>query len=125
MFQEYRARTEFSLAYTIMTMEDVIFVDETKLVSLEYIFYQGDGAYSSLQETEYIEGEQKLGRARLGPSCESHCNKAHAEHFENDPKYFKVQAASTDTIGGKLLSPRKIDLMKSSGLARTDTDRPS
>ena len=57
MFQEYRARTEFSLPYTIMTMEDVIFVDETKLVSLEYIFYQGDGAYSSLQETEYIEGE--------------------------------------------------------------------
>ena len=35
----HRKRTEFSVPYTMMQIEDVIFVNEKRLVALEYIFY--------------------------------------------------------------------------------------
>ena len=48
MLQEYRNRTEFSVPYTIMQVEDVIFVNEKKLIALEYIFYNKEGNYSKI-----------------------------------------------------------------------------
>ena len=47
--REYRERNEFSLPYTIMQIEDVMFIDEKKMVALEYIFYQKKSKYSRLR----------------------------------------------------------------------------
>ena len=46
LLKEYRDRTEFSLPYTIMQAEDVMFVDSKRAVTLEYIFYQREGRYN-------------------------------------------------------------------------------
>ena len=37
---DYRKRSEYNLPYTMQAVEDVMFIDATKLVSLESIFYQ-------------------------------------------------------------------------------------
>ena len=47
--EEYRERTEFSMPYTIMQVEDVIFVNEKKVIALEYIFYSKKGNYSKMR----------------------------------------------------------------------------
>lgn len=55
-FQEeltkYRERTESKLPYTIQQIEDVMFIDEKKIVSLEYITYTNkkDGRYHRLRK---------------------------------------------------------------------------
>ena len=50
MLEAYRQRTEFSFPYTMMQVADVMFINDKKLVTLEYIFYQNDGKYSALAE---------------------------------------------------------------------------
>lgn len=50
MLTDYRERTEASCPYTIMQVEDVMFIDQKKAISLEYIFYQKDGNYVSLEQ---------------------------------------------------------------------------
>jgi hypothetical protein len=42
---KFRLRTEKSLSYTNFFIEDVIFIDRKRVVSLEYIFYQKDSKY--------------------------------------------------------------------------------
>ena len=50
---KFRDRTEFSLPYTVLQIEDVMFIDQQRLVSLEYIFYQtGDARYSKLRKNK-------------------------------------------------------------------------
>ena len=39
MLEDYRKRNEFSWPYTMMQVEDMMFLDRNRLVSLEYVFY--------------------------------------------------------------------------------------
>ena len=50
MLKDYRLRTEFSFPYTMMQVEDVMFVDDHTMVSLEFVFYQKDGNYSAMMQ---------------------------------------------------------------------------
>ena len=49
LLQKYRDRTEFSIPYTIMQVEDVMFINEKTIVALEYIFYNQKGKYSKIK----------------------------------------------------------------------------
>ena len=49
LLKDYRARTEATMCYTIQQVEDVMFVNEKIVISLEYIFYQKDGNYVRLK----------------------------------------------------------------------------
>ena len=49
ILNNYRRRTEESLPYTMMQVEDTMFVDDHTMISLEFIFYQKDGKHSFLQ----------------------------------------------------------------------------
>ena len=48
MLQDHKDRTEKSLPYTLISVEDVMFIDERYLVSLECIYYQDDANYRKL-----------------------------------------------------------------------------
>jgi len=50
--KNYRKRTETKIPYTIQQIEDVMFIDEKKVVSLEYIFYSKykDARYHRLKK---------------------------------------------------------------------------
>ena len=63
--KDYRKRNEFSYPYTMMQVEDVMFIDDKKMVSLEYIFYQKDAEYSLL-ENEYDKDKCLLGELNVG-----------------------------------------------------------
>ena len=48
--KKYQRRTQKELPYTIQQTEDAIFIDERRLVALEYIFYTKDnGRYHRLK----------------------------------------------------------------------------
>lgn len=49
LLKEYRDRTEFNNPYTIMQVEDVMFVNDTSLVALEYVFYNKQGRYHKVR----------------------------------------------------------------------------
>ena len=53
MLQDYRNRTECSVPYTIMQVEDVMFVNKRKMIALEYIYYNMNGQYSQLAFKEH------------------------------------------------------------------------
>jgi hypothetical protein len=55
MLANYRKHTEASCPYTILQVEDAMFIDQGKAISLEYIFYQKDGEYVSLEEKKIDE----------------------------------------------------------------------
>ena len=57
MYSEYRQRTEQSLPFTMREVEDCIFVDDHKMISLELIFYQNDAKYYSLEKIDPKEGD--------------------------------------------------------------------
>ena len=85
MFQEYRDRTEANLPYTIITIEDVIFINERKLVSLEQIYFQPDGKYNNIEEVgedykNYLSSSSE--KSGLVPST----------NFINEPKYYKISS---------------------------------
>ena len=65
-----------------MQMEDVMFIDHHTMVSLEYIFYQGDGNYKQLNQTA-------LGQ------CKSHLIiepvKNNGTHFNQGPISFQCE----------------------------------
>lgn len=44
MFKEYRARTEMSAPHIHIQVEDTMFIHDTKLVSIECIYYAKDTA---------------------------------------------------------------------------------
>ena len=52
LLQKYRDRTEASIPYTIMQVEDVMFIDEKHVVALEYIFYNKQGNYTKIKKVK-------------------------------------------------------------------------
>lgn len=54
MMMEYRKRTEFCMPYTFSQTEETMFIDEKKLVTIEYIFYQNDTKYSTISEEDCL-----------------------------------------------------------------------
>lgn len=55
LMDDYRKRTEINMPYSMMKVEDAMFVNKKQMVALEYIFYdtdQGDivPMYHQLQE---------------------------------------------------------------------------
>ena len=56
MLSEYRQRTEFNLPHTQMLVEDVMFVNQNKLVALEYIFYNKQ-SLSKYYEFQKVQGD--------------------------------------------------------------------
>lgn len=73
MLTEHRQRTETNLPFTIQQVEDVMFVDERRLVSLEYIFYQKDGEYRKIkhQKEDDFATDHKLGTDDYAKDCQS------------------------------------------------------
>jgi hypothetical protein len=49
MFNKFRNRTENNYPFTIQQMEDVMFIDEKRVVALEYIFYQSREDYRKIK----------------------------------------------------------------------------
>ena len=64
MYKEYKDRTEFSLPYTMARMQDAMFLDEHRLVTLEHIFYSQDGAYTKLIRNDKDKGT--FGKSESG-----------------------------------------------------------
>lgn len=62
--QEYRDRSEFNMAYTIMQVEDVMFVDDTTIVALEYVFYSKEGQYHRIKRDDHSYKPQKQGEIK-------------------------------------------------------------
>ena len=48
MLEKYRKRTEHRIAFTKMEIKDTMFLDNSKVVCLEYIYYSKEGDYSYL-----------------------------------------------------------------------------
>ena len=44
MMKQYQEKTEFIQPFSKKVIEDVMFIDEKKVVALEYIFYQKEEA---------------------------------------------------------------------------------
>ena len=44
MFKEYRSRTEMSAPHIYISVEDTMFLDNNRLVSLECVYYTKDDA---------------------------------------------------------------------------------
>lgn len=61
MLNKYRKRTEHTLPFTKMEIKDTMFLDNNRLVCLEYIYYSEQGKYSTLiardKEIPHIFGE--------------------------------------------------------------------
>lgn len=58
MLQEYRDRSEFNVAYTIMQVEDVMFVDDNTIVALEYVFYSKEGHYHKIKKEDQMKAHK-------------------------------------------------------------------
>ena len=68
-----------------MQVEDVMFVDEKKLVALEYIFYQKKGSYSKIEVDKNAKQSHPLGTDEY----EQQIGKSHTTAFKNTPlNYF-------------------------------------
>ena len=63
LLSDYRRRTETKMPYTMMRVEDAMFVDSKRLVALEYIYYDRRGAQKPTYHklTEVKGGESLLG----------------------------------------------------------------
>jgi len=66
----------------MMQVEDVMLIDESKLVSLEYIFYQTDAKYSNIVPGDYRTNP-------LGQLIEGDANKNASYQKTYHPKYFR------------------------------------
>ena len=62
--KKYRKRTEKKLSYTVQQCEDVMFIDDKKLVALEYIFYARNGKYHRLKAINYDSNSKVLERGQ-------------------------------------------------------------
>jgi len=50
LLHDHAKRTEISLPFTIQQIGDAMFVDEKRMIALEYILYQKDGDYYRLKK---------------------------------------------------------------------------
>lgn len=50
LLEEHKKRTENNMPFTLQQVEDIIFVSDRKLISLEYIFYQQQGNYHEIDK---------------------------------------------------------------------------
>ena len=48
MLDKYRKRTEHRMPFIKMEIKDTMFLDNSKVVCLEYIYYSKEGDYSNL-----------------------------------------------------------------------------
>ena len=89
LLQDYKARAENKLAYTIQQVDDVIFIDNKHIVALEYIFYaRENGNYHRLvkQKVEKEKGSKdQLGLTNYSTD-ENNGNNA----FQDMPRFYSV-----------------------------------
>lgn len=64
-----------------MQVEDVMFVDEKKLVALEYIFYQKKGSYSKIEVDKDAKHSHPLGTDEY----KNQIGKSFSTAFKNAP----------------------------------------
>ena len=82
-----------------MQVEDVMFVDEKKLVALEYIFYQKKGTYSKIENDKDAKHSHPLGtdeyKNQIGKSYSTAFKNAPVNYCDSKTDYLKEHAKST------------------------------
>ena len=62
LLRNHRERTESSNPFTIQQTEDVMFIDEKRVIAMEYIFYQKDEQYYRIKpQKDDVVAVNKLG----------------------------------------------------------------
>ena len=83
LLTEYRERTEDLIPHTMTRVEDVMFIDENRMIALEYVFYNKDGKYFHLEPSDNMHSELGVKDYSLGGSMDQD-HKYKFEHPKHD-----------------------------------------
>ena len=89
MLQEYRDRSEYNMPYTIMQVEDVMFVDDNTIVALEYVFYSKEGKYHKIKRDYTVSSEGQNITSTFNIKSNKAKNKEKVPHYFGTESYMK------------------------------------